>query len=490
MPNEQRKPDHEGRLANRGKYLGPVVTAVVLFVGTVVWALGEKSSTERREIDQLVRYTHSLARGLMIAADNAGFADDRDRELRRTVADHLRLRWPFLYVAIVRGQDPVATEANLNHLDGSDLQPGMHANGVFVVRMPLLGSQPPPRLQPGDRPPPPPPNEARPLHRPPPGDTPPPPHPDEAPKPGMALPWDWAPNEQQPRREAAEAPLDLVAGFDPLVNPRALREAVIRVIATLLVAWAAIAALSRAWVRSIRARDLQAALENERRERSRLVEMSLAAAGLAHETKNPLGLILGLAQRLNADASTPPATKEVAEQIMDAADHATARLSDFMNFARLPTPHLQDTDASELLRRVVATMKADFDEVGVGLALVAEALRIRCDPAMLEQVMVNLLLNSLQASVAGSATSVHFARHGSRWTISVVDQGHGIPAHLLPDIFKPYVTGRPDGHGLGLAIVKRIVDQHGWSIAVDSSPGRGTSFTLTGPVLAKSEEQS
>jgi signal transduction histidine kinase len=277
--------------------------------------------------------------------------------------------------------------------------------------------------------------------------------------------------------------LDVVAGFDPSINPRALREAVIRVLSTLLVAWLAIAALILTWVRSIRARDLQAALENERRERSRLADMSLAAAGLAHETKNPLGLILGLAQRLNADKSTPPATKEIAEQIMDAADHATARLSDFMNFARLPTPHMHDTAAADLLTRVVATMKPDFDEAGVNLEVSAEDLRIRCDPGMLEQVLANLLLNSLQASPSGSGTRVRLFGLGRRWTLAVEDEGRGIPSPLLPEIFKPYVTGRPDGHGLGLAIVKRIVDQHGWSIEVDSVPDRGTTFTLTGPLV-------
>jgi signal transduction histidine kinase len=284
--------------------------------------------------------------------------------------------------------------------------------------------------------------------------------------------------------------LVLVAGFDPSVNGRALREVVMRVIATLLVAWIAIAALTRAWVRDIRGRDLRAALDDERRERSRLAEMSLAAAGLAHETKNPLGLILGLAQRLNADPSTPVAAKQVAEQIMDAADHATARLSDFINFARIPTPQMQDVAAPEVLGRVVAAMKPDFDEAGVRLLLTADELRIRCDPSMLEQVLVNLLLNSLQASSAGTTTSVRLCRQGDRATLSVADQGRGIPARLLPEIFKPYVSGRPDGHGLGLAIVNRIVEQHAWSITVDSNPGQGTTFTLAGLVASDTEAQS
>jgi two-component system, NtrC family, sensor histidine kinase HydH len=274
--------------------------------------------------------------------------------------------------------------------------------------------------------------------------------------------------------------LQLVVGLETQVPSQSLVRILPGIGAILLLAWLAIAALVLAWARSIRSRELATELEAERRERARLGEMSLAAAGLAHETKNPLGLILGLAQRLQGDTGESDAARDTAEQIMDAADRATARLSDFINFARLSSPKVDEVAAAEVLGRVGSALRPDFDEAGVKLELAAGDLKIRCDPGMLEQILVNLLLNSLQASPAGTTTSVRLERHGQLANLTVADQGRGIAPHLLPELFKPYVSDRPDGHGLGLAIVKRIAEQHGWAIAVKSEPGRGAAFTLSG----------
>jgi two-component system sensor histidine kinase HydH len=109
------------------------------------------------------------------------------------------------------------------------------------------------------------------------------------------------------------------------------------------------------------------------------------------------------------------------------------------------------------------------------------------DEDMLRQVLVNLLLNSLQASPEGSRVEVRMERHGVRATLVVADQGCGIPPELLPNIFKPYVAGNPDGHGLGLAIVKRFVEDHGWTIKADSQLNRGTVITVSGIMLLQAE---
>lgn len=172
--------------------------------------------------------------------------------------------------------------------------------------------------------------------------------------------------------------------------------------------------------------------------------------------------------------------RDGATQILDAADRASARLSDFITFARMPAPVMQPVAVREALGRVVAALRADFAEARVGLELDAEDVRVECDGAMLEQLVVNLLLNSLQASSPGTATRVSLARRGGGLELAVADQGKGIAPELLPDVFRPYVTGRPDGHGLGLAIVQRIADQHGWAVAVDTAVGRGTTFRVTG----------
>ena len=111
-----------------------------------------------------------------------------------------------------------------------------------------------------------------------------------------------------------------------------------------------------------------------------------------------------------------------------------------------------------------------------------------CAPAMVEQVLVNLLLNALQASEAGTRVTLRLDVQGSKATLAVEDRGRGIPAGLLPDVFKPYVSGRADGHGLGLAIVKRIVDQHGWSIELCSEVAGGTRVTISNLAVIGSGE--
>ena len=242
--------------------------------------------------------------------------------------------------------------------------------------------------------------------------------------------------------------------------------------------WLAIVALAMFWARGIRNRILGAALDAERRQRTHLEEMNLAAAGLAHELKNPLGLILGLASRLVDTPGVSRVGLDTAEQIMDEADRASARLGDFINFARLPTPEIKPCQADEVIEGVVKALRYDYEEAQVTLLTELEPVTIACDVSMLEQVLINLLLNSLQASEPGTTTWLGLRAQGSQATLVVEDQGCGISPELLPDIFKPYVTGRADGHGLGLAVVRRDVEEHGWSLSVTSLPQQGTTFTI------------
>jgi signal transduction histidine kinase len=263
----------------------------------------------------------------------------------------------------------------------------------------------------------------------------------------------------------------------PPAEERALIQ---RVAAMLGLAWLAIAALVLAWVRSIRGRDLAAALEVERRERSLLAEQNLAAAGVAHETKNPIGILRAMAQRLERDPTLSDAHRDCVELIMDEADRATARLGDFINFAQLRAPKWDVVAVAPLLERVADALRADFDDAEVALTVRAGVDAVFADVTMLEQVVVNLLLNSLTASGPGSAASVTVTAADDGATLTVADTGAGMPAELLSEVFKPYVSGRAGGHGLGLAIVKRIASQHGWSISLESAPGRGTTVTITG----------
>ena len=246
-----------------------------------------------------------------------------------------------------------------------------------------------------------------------------------------------------------------------------------------------ILAVTGAWIAGIRRRILAGELAAERIRSAHLEELGLAAAGLAHETKNPLGIIMGMAQQIAARPGIPAESRVMLEHIMDEVDKATSRLGNFMNFARHRTPSLAPVRADRLCREVAEVMGPDFEAGGVEVVVDIPALTISADGNMLRQILVNLLLNSLHASPAGTAVRIAMRRQGGRFLLTVEDRGRGIPPELLPDIFKPYTTGTAGGHGLGLAIVKRMVEAHGWRIQAASDPGRGATMTISGIRQAK-----
>ena len=241
-----------------------------------------------------------------------------------------------------------------------------------------------------------------------------------------------------------------------------------------------ILAVTAAWVAGNRRRLLAGELAAERTRIAHLEELGLAAAGLAHETKNPLGIIMGMAQQIAARPDIPAESRAMLEHIMDEVDTTTSRLGTFMNFARQRSANQKPVAIDRLCREVAEIMGPDFEAAGVALEADPPRVDILADESMLRQILVNLLLNSLHASPAGTTVRVGLQRQGRRWQLAVEDQGTGIPPELLPNIFKPYVSGSASGHGLGLAIVRRMVESHGWRIQAASTPGRGATMTIAG----------
>jgi len=241
-----------------------------------------------------------------------------------------------------------------------------------------------------------------------------------------------------------------------------------------------IIAVTAVWITGIRRRILAGELATERIRSAHLEELGLAAAGLAHETKNPLGIIMGMAQQIEARHDIPAESRAMLGYIMDEVDKASSRVGNFMNFARQRKPSLAPMRLDRLCHEVAHILGPDFEAGGVELLSQVKATTIYADEVMLRQVLVNLLLNSLHASAAGTTVRIVLGRQGRRLELCVEDQGRGIPAELLPDIFKPYVSGSTTGHGLGLAIVKRVVEAHGWKISARSTRGQGTTMTISG----------
>ena len=240
-----------------------------------------------------------------------------------------------------------------------------------------------------------------------------------------------------------------------------------------------------AWCLAVRNRSLKESLATTRNRASHLEELGLSAAGLAHETKNPLGVIRGLAQRIQKENIASEEIATISENIMNEVDTASDRLGRFMTYAKSRTPRVQSVDTTKFLEHIAELLQPDFESVGVKLNVQSASVAILADPEMLQQVLVNLLLNSLQASPAGSTIEMRVELDGDRARLIINDHGAGIPENVRSDIFKPYRSGHSGGHGLGLAIVKRIVEDHGWKITVDSAAGTGTTFTISRIIVLK-----
>jgi len=215
--------------------------------------------------------------------------------------------------------------------------------------------------------------------------------------------------------------------------------------------------------------------------------MELSAAGLAHETKNPLGIISGIAWQVAHDPAISEESRMKLEQIIDEVDKAAARLGHFLTFVRQRTVNATALEAPKVIAKVIGVLQAEFDAAGVELVSDCPLLRVLADEDMLQRILVNLLLNSLHASSESGKVMVRMRRRGRQAELVVDDKGCGISPELLPKIYKPYVTGNPQGHGLGLAIVKRYVDEHGWTIKIESEVNHGATITISGIVVAKDQ---
>ena len=235
------------------------------------------------------------------------------------------------------------------------------------------------------------------------------------------------------------------------------------------------------WTSLLKMRDLNSRLVSERNRSVYVDELSLAAAGLAHETKNPLGIIRGLAQSITDSDIEDNEIRRIAMDIMEETDITTARLGDFLSYAKFRSPDLDKLDAIEYIERLAGLLKDDMKNANVELVLKVPSICIYADKDMLSQILVNLMTNSLRYCEEGGKITLKLTKkQGNLAELSVADNGKGIADDVLPNIFKPYFTNSASGYGIGLAIVKRIVEQSGWSIRVQSKLGKGTKVIISG----------
>jgi signal transduction histidine kinase len=234
-----------------------------------------------------------------------------------------------------------------------------------------------------------------------------------------------------------------------------------------------------AWRNRSRNDELQVRLLKAGEMNGHLAQMNLAAAGLAHETRNPLNLIRGHAQLVSMDPAADPRWRAHAAAILEEADRVTVQLNQFIDYAKPRQPVIGPVDLAALAADVGRTLGPDLEEKRVALLLPAAPVRVAADEALLRQALFNLVLNAIQAVEPGGRVEVAATSGpGGAVTLEVRDDGRGVAEADREEIFKPYVTQRKDGVGLGLAVVRQIALAHGWEITCGAHQPRGAVFRM------------
>jgi len=234
-------------------------------------------------------------------------------------------------------------------------------------------------------------------------------------------------------------------------------------------AWRTVARTSELQIRLVRASEMN----------THLKEMNLAAAGLAHETRNPLNIIRGMAQMLSRQTDATPEIKEKSHAIVNETDKVTAQLNEFINYSRPREIRRAVLPLPAAVQEVVRARNFDMEEKKVKLEVKGEPVSIEADEQLFRQMLFNLLLNAVQALEPGGEIQVITGKKASEAFLEIRDNGPGVPPERRREIFKPYFTTHQKGTGLGLAVVQQIVLAHGWEIECLANEPKGAVFRIT-----------
>jgi signal transduction histidine kinase len=224
------------------------------------------------------------------------------------------------------------------------------------------------------------------------------------------------------------------------------------------------------------------ARKNEQlRRRERLAALGEMAAGVAHEIRNPLGGIQVFASLLRRDVLDRPDALELVERIRKGVGDLESVVVGILEFGRPREPRPHRINLRDVVSETVDLALARAGDRPVRIEAGVDSLVMRCDGAMLQRALLNLVLNAVDAASTRGAQGVvkiEAAPDGDRVSLLVYDNGPGLPAEIMDRIFNPFFTTKGSGTGLGLAIVHQIVESLGGSVRAANRPEGGAVFTL------------
>lgn len=229
---------------------------------------------------------------------------------------------------------------------------------------------------------------------------------------------------------------------------------------------------------------LQASFDQLRRT-DRLSALGELSAGFAHEIRNPLGSIEGAIEILRRPELPEATRQEFGKLAQDEANRLKGLLTQFLEFARPQTPRRRPTDLAVLLEsvRVLVAETAKMGGTRIRIESRDNLPTLMIDPEQMKQVLLNLVINAIQAMPDGGEIVLRAGKQTNLMTVQVQDEGVGIESEDLERVFDPFVTKRAGGTGLGLPIAYQIVSQHEGHIEARRNAERGMTFTISLPLV-------
>ncbi len=208
------------------------------------------------------------------------------------------------------------------------------------------------------------------------------------------------------------------------------------------------------------------------------------ATGLAHEIRNPLAGIAGVVEIIGRDLPPTSPARAVVKDVRHEISQINRIITDLLETARPRLPQVRQGDLNTTVEHSVmlARQQALSKPISIDFRRNPSLPEVEHDSDQIHQVLLNLLLNAIQAIEGAGIVKVELEQVGRLVAVRVSDTGRGIRPEDLPNIFKPFYTTKGNGTGLGLSLAKRIVEEHHGTIEVNSNPGKGTQMTVYLPL--------
>jgi two-component system, NtrC family, sensor kinase len=222
-----------------------------------------------------------------------------------------------------------------------------------------------------------------------------------------------------------------------------------------------------------------------------LASLGELAAGLAHEIRNPLAGIAGVVDVMGKELPANSPSRAVMGDVQDEVLHIQDILNDLLSYSRPRPPNIHSADLNITVEQAVqlARQQVRTKSIQVLYEPVPSLPNVLHDPALIQQVILNLLLNGIQAITGEGKVEVRPVLEPGYVVLQVTDTGRGISADALTKIFKPFFTTRSEGTGLGLSLANGIVQSHGGKIEVSSAAQKGTQFKVWLPIAGPEKDK-